>query len=102
MVIVRLAAALALAAPPVAARIVAIEVKRTEPIADGKEFGARGSYVRVVGVAKGELDQGPGGERRWQAPRRLAARPVVCPQSSRKQQRELICQPPWAKRRRVG
>lgn len=58
MIIVRLvvAALLALAALPSAARIVAIEVKRTEAFAGGKGFGTHGSYVKVVGVAKGELD----------------------------------------------
>jgi hypothetical protein len=47
---------LCVAAFPAAARIVAIEVQRSEPFADGKAFGTRGSYVKVVGIAKGELD----------------------------------------------
>jgi hypothetical protein len=50
------AAALALAAIPAAARIVQIDVQRTEPFAEGKPFGTRGAYIKIVGVAKGELD----------------------------------------------
>ena len=38
------------------ARIVAIEIEKTEPFAAGMSFGAAGSYVRIVGKARGELD----------------------------------------------
>ena len=38
------------------ARIVAIEIEKTEPFAAGTPFGAAGSYVRIVGKARGELD----------------------------------------------
>lgn len=47
---------LGLAAPPAAARIVRIQIDRIEPFAGGQEFGATGSYVRLAGVARGELD----------------------------------------------
>ena len=50
------AVALALAAVPAAARIVQIDVQRTETFAGGQAFGARGAYVKIVGAAKGELD----------------------------------------------
>lgn len=53
------AGALALAvllAGPVEARIVRLEVQRIEPFAGGTAFGATGSYVRIAGVAHGELD----------------------------------------------
>ena len=50
------AVALALAAVPAAARIVQIDVQRTETFAGGQAFGTRGAYVKIVGVAKGELD----------------------------------------------
>ena len=33
-----------------------IEIASIEPFADGKEFGEAGPYVRIHGVAKGELD----------------------------------------------
>ena len=52
------ATAFALAAAPVAARIVQIEVQRTEPFAEGKPLGTRGSYLKLIGVAKGDLDPG--------------------------------------------
>jgi hypothetical protein len=38
------------------ARIVAIEIEKTEPFAAGTTFGSAGSYVRIVGKARGELD----------------------------------------------
>jgi len=41
---------------PAPAAITTIEVRRTEPFADGTSFGATGAYVKVVGVAHGELD----------------------------------------------
>src|SRR5437763_2748832 len=45
-----------LAPSPAPAAITTIEVRRTEPFADGTSFGATGAYVKVVGVAHGELD----------------------------------------------
>jgi hypothetical protein len=45
-----------LATSPAPAAITTIEVRRTEPFADGASFGATGAYVKVVGVAHGELD----------------------------------------------
>lgn len=38
------------------ARIVAVEIEKTEPFAAGTAFGGAGEYVRVVGKARGELD----------------------------------------------
>jgi hypothetical protein len=38
------------------ARIIDLRIDRIEPFADGMEFGKTGSYVRIVGVAKGVLD----------------------------------------------
>jgi hypothetical protein len=38
------------------ARIVAIEIEKTEPFASGTSFGAAGEYVRISGKARGELD----------------------------------------------
>ncbi len=46
----------ALWAAPAQARITGIEITGIEPFADGAEFGAAGSYERVVGTARGELD----------------------------------------------
>ena len=45
-----------LATSPAPAAITTIEVRRTEPFADGTSFGTTGAYVKVVGVAHGELD----------------------------------------------
>jgi len=45
-----------LATSPAPAAITTIEVRYTEPFADGTSFGATGTYVKVVGVAHGELD----------------------------------------------
>jgi hypothetical protein len=36
--------------------ITKIDIAAVEPFADGREFGAAGPYVRIHGVAKGELD----------------------------------------------
>lgn len=36
--------------------IVAIEIQRTEPVAGGAAFDAVGGYVRMVGIARGEVD----------------------------------------------
>ena len=36
--------------------ITKIDIAAIEPLADGKEFGEAGAYVRIHGVAKGELD----------------------------------------------
>lgn len=41
---------------PAAAGIVEVQVTRTESFAGGAAQGTRGAYVKVVGVAKGELD----------------------------------------------
>jgi hypothetical protein len=38
------------------ARIVALEIEKSEPFAPGTTFGAAGEYVRIVGKARGELD----------------------------------------------
>ncbi|MGH6770432.1 MAG: alpha/beta hydrolase domain-containing protein [Xanthobacteraceae bacterium] len=38
------------------ARITEIRIDSTEPFAEGHAFGASGAYVRLKGVAKGELD----------------------------------------------
>jgi len=45
-----------LATSPAPAAITTIEVRYTEPFAEGTSFGATGAYVKVVGVARGELD----------------------------------------------
>ncbi len=46
----------ALGAAPAQAGITGIEIASVEPFADGAEFGSAGSYERVVGTARGELD----------------------------------------------
>lgn len=46
----------ALGSLPAQARITGFEIASVEPFADGAEFGAAGSYERVVGTARGELD----------------------------------------------
>ena len=38
------------------ARILRLEILRTEPVAGGQEFGAAGAYERVLAVARGEID----------------------------------------------
>ena len=38
------------------ARITTLRIDRIEPFAAGRQFGATGSYERVTGVARGELD----------------------------------------------
>ena len=38
------------------AEIVELRLDAPEPFAEGKSFGSAGAYVRVKGVAKGELD----------------------------------------------
>jgi hypothetical protein len=38
------------------ARVVALEIDKTEPFAAGTSFGAAGEYVRITGKARGELD----------------------------------------------
>ncbi len=48
--------AVCLAASPARAAITTVEITKTEPFADGTAFGAAGAYVKVVGVARGELD----------------------------------------------
>src|SRR5438128_1635177 len=45
-----------IAADTATARITAIRIDAVEPFADGQSFGEAGSYVRIKGVAKGELD----------------------------------------------
>jgi hypothetical protein len=47
---------LAVMASPAAAGITRLEITRTEPFAQGAEFGTVGAYVKIVGVAHGELD----------------------------------------------
>src|SRR5689334_13693690 len=49
-------AAATLAALPAAAKITSVRIDRNESFADGTSFGAAGPYVRLVGVARGELD----------------------------------------------
>jgi len=51
------------AASPAAAAITFIEIRRTEPFAGGATFGGTGAYVKVVGVAHGELDPATPGNR---------------------------------------
>jgi len=51
------------AASPAAAAITFIEIRRTEPFAGGATFGGTGAYVKVVGVAHGELDPAIPGNR---------------------------------------
>jgi hypothetical protein len=46
----------ATAAPPAEARIVRIEITRTEPAFGGQSFGAVGAYQRLAGRAYGEVD----------------------------------------------
>src|SRR5262245_2593060 len=48
--------ALVLAAVPAAARVTEINVAAVEPLADGYAFGTAGTYERVKGSFKGELD----------------------------------------------
>jgi hypothetical protein len=48
--------ALALAAPPAAARLTEITVTSVEPFANGARFGDTGAYERVKGTFKGELN----------------------------------------------
>lgn len=48
--------ALCVAASPAAAAITSLEIQRTESFAEGATFGATGAYVKIVGVAHGELD----------------------------------------------
>ena len=38
------------------AAIVEIKITERQPFADGRQFGSAGSYVRMKGIAKGELD----------------------------------------------
>jgi hypothetical protein len=38
------------------ARVVALEIEKTEPFAAGTSFGGAGEYVRIVGKVRGELD----------------------------------------------
>ncbi len=49
------AVSIAMAATAVA-KITEIRIDLTEPFADGASYGAAGAYVRIKGVAKGELD----------------------------------------------
>ncbi|HEX2885224.1 alpha/beta hydrolase domain-containing protein [Vineibacter terrae] len=45
-----------LAVAPAAAVITEIEILRSEPLAGGAAFGDTGGYVRLVGIARGEVD----------------------------------------------
>jgi len=47
-----------LLATPAAAVITAIEIERSEPLAGGAAFGPVGGYVRLTGIARGEVDPG--------------------------------------------
>jgi len=49
-------ALLAVTTSSAAAGITRLEIARTEPFADGAEFGSAGAYVKIIGVAHGELD----------------------------------------------
>ena len=51
---------LAVAAAPASARVSEINVTAVEPFAAGASFGATGSYERVRGMFKGELDPADG------------------------------------------
>ncbi|WP_336491948.1 alpha/beta hydrolase domain-containing protein [Methylobacterium nigriterrae] len=46
----------ALSVTPAQARITSIEIATVEPFAEGADFGSAGSYERVIGTARGELD----------------------------------------------
>jgi hypothetical protein len=48
--------AAALAAPPAEAAITGITITEQQPFAEGTAFGDRGTYLRIAGTAKGELD----------------------------------------------
>lgn len=50
------ACALLVASGPALARLTSIEVSSVEPLAPGSSFGDAGSYERVKGVFRGELD----------------------------------------------
>ena len=50
------ALALLLAAGGAQARITEIRIDAVEPFAEAHPFGEVGSYLRITGVAKGELD----------------------------------------------
>jgi hypothetical protein len=56
-------ALLAVTATVAAAGITRLEIARAEPFAGGEEFGSAGAYVKVVGVAHGELDPDTPGNR---------------------------------------
>src|SRR3979411_1476964 len=57
MKVIHAALAIACAVPvAAAARITGISIERVEPFAEGTVFGAAGSYERVIGKARGELD----------------------------------------------
>src|SRR5215471_2450380 len=47
---------IALCAAPSDARITHIEITKVEPAFEGKEFGAVGTYERLIGRAHGEVD----------------------------------------------
>src|SRR5438132_13846700 len=53
---VALAVALGLPIGAAQARITEIRLDAPEPFAEGHAFGEVGSYLRITGVAKGELD----------------------------------------------
>jgi hypothetical protein len=57
MKVIHAALAVACAVPvAAAARITGISIERVEPFAEGMVLGAAGSYERVIGKARGELD----------------------------------------------
>jgi hypothetical protein len=41
---------------PISAAVIELRLGAPEPFAEGKSFGAAGPYVRIKGVARGELD----------------------------------------------
>src|SRR5258707_5457536 len=53
---VAVALALLIAVGGAAAEVTEIRIDAIEPFADGQAFGEAGPYVRIKGVAKGELD----------------------------------------------
>jgi hypothetical protein len=44
--------------------IAEIKIDIIEPVADGKVFGGAGSYIRIKGIAKGEIESSPTSTRR--------------------------------------
>ena len=53
---VAIIATLTIVALPAIARITEIRIDAVEPFAESHAFGTTGAYVRITGVAKGEID----------------------------------------------